>query len=188
MRKIVAGLFMSLDGVVDSPASSPHEWTNTEMAEWMADGIAQADSVLLGARSYLLLAEFWRHQGNDLPMARFLNRSPKYVLSASVDTLDWQPAALIRGNLREELTTLKGQPGKNIQVPGSPRLVRWLLCNGLLDELRLAICPVVVGPGMRLFDEISKQITLTLMAAKTASNGVVVLTYQPARSNTRAAA
>jgi len=67
MRKIVAGLFMSLDGVVDSPASSPHEWTNTEMAEWMADGIAQADSVLLGARSYLLLAEFWRHQGNDLP-------------------------------------------------------------------------------------------------------------------------
>lgn len=182
MRKIVAGLFMSLDGVVDSPENSPHKWTNNEMTEWMAAGIAQADAVLLGPRTYLLLAQFWQHQSSDVPMAHFLNDSPKYVVSATLDRLEWQPATVIKGDLAKELTKLKAQPGKNIQIPGSPRLVRWLLRDGLLDELNLAICPVVVGSGMRLFDGITNQVNLKLIDSKFFSNGVLGVTYQQVRS------
>ena len=181
MRKIVAGLYMSLDGIVDSPESAPHRWTNKEMTEWIAAGIAQADAVLLGPRTYRLLAQFWQHQPSDVPMARFLNNSPKYVASSTLNTLEWQPATLIKGDLAKELTKLKVQPGKNIQIPGSPRLVRSLLRDGLLDELHLAICPVVVGSGLRLFDEIGHQVNLRLVNSTTFNNGVLGVSYQPVR-------
>lgn len=113
-------------------------------------------------------------------VARFLNRSAKYLVSSTIteDTLEWQPATLIKGELFEEITKLKQQPGKNIQIPGSPRLVRSLLMNGLLDELRLNICPVVVGSEMRIFDEITNQVPLQLVDSKAYSNGVVALTYR----------
>lgn len=181
-RKIVAGLYMSLDGVVDSPEKWGFPYTNKEMTEWMAAGIAQADAVLLGPRTYLLFAQLWQHQSSDVPMANFLNNSPKYVVSDTMDTLEWQPATLIKGDLVEELTKLKQQPGKNIQIPGSPRLVRSLLRDGLLDELSLYICPVVVGSGMRLFNEITNQVNLKLVDSKIFSNGVLGVKYQPVRS------
>lgn len=179
-RKIVAGLFMSLDGVVDSLEASPKKWGSNEMNETIAAGVAQADTVLLGPRTYKMLAQFWQHQSDDLPMARFLNHSDKYLVSSTIteDMLEWQPASLIKGNLFEEIMELKQQPGKNIQIPGSPKLVRSLLQNGLLDELRLNICPVVVGSGMRLFDEITNQVPLHLVDSKAYSNGVVGLTYR----------
>lgn len=179
-RKIVAGLFMSLDGVVDSLEASPKKWGSNEMNETIAAGVAQADTVLLGPRTYKMLAQFWRHQSDDLPMARFLNHSDKYLVSSTIteDMLEWQPASLIKGNLFEEIMELKQQPGKNIQIPGSPKLVRSLLQNGLLDELRLNICPLVVGSGMRLFDEITNQVPLHLVDSKAYSNGVVGLTYR----------
>ena len=82
--------------------------------------------------------------------------------------------------LTEELGKLKQQPGKNIQVPGSPTLVRSLLREGLLlDELSLAICPLVVGSGMRLFDELTEQVRLKLVESRALSTGVLAATYQP---------
>ncbi|OZQ65087.1 hypothetical protein CA600_15195 [Paenibacillus sp. VTT E-133280] len=113
-------------------------------------------------------------------MARFLNHSDKYLVPSTIteDMLEWQPASLIKGNLFEEIMKLKQQPEKNIQIPGSPKLVRSLLQNGLLNELRLNICPVVVGSGLRLFDEITNQVPLHLVDSKAYSNGVVGLTYR----------
>ncbi|OMD45989.1 hypothetical protein BSK51_27990 [Paenibacillus odorifer] len=179
-RKIVAGLFISLDGVVDSLEASPKKWGSNEMNETIAAGVAQADTVMLGPRTYKMLAQFWQHQSDNLPMARFLNHSDKYLVSSTIteDMLEWQPASLIKGKLFEEIMKLKQRPGKNIQIPGSPRLVRSLLQNGLLDELRLNICPVVIGSGMRLFDEITNQVPLHLVDSKAYSNGVVGLTYR----------
>jgi dihydrofolate reductase len=191
MRKIVAGLFISLDGVVDSPESSPHRWTSQDVTEWIADGMAQADAVLLGPRTYRLLAQFWQHRGGDVPIASFLNNSPKYVVSHAPDTmgtLAWQPATLIRGDLASELAKLKARPGKNIQVPGSPGLVRSLLRDGMLDELNLAICPIVVGPGTRLFDGMTAPLGLRLLNAQAFGNGVLAARYQPVRSEVPAGA
>ncbi len=179
MRKIVAGLFMSLDGVVESPSQWGFQYMTNEMAKGMAYGVAQADAVLLGRRTYLEFAEMWPSQGSEVPMADFLNHSPKYVVSSKLDSLPWQPATLIRGDLAAELNRLKQQPGKNIQVPGSPRLVRSLLSLGLLDELSLSICPVVVGPGLRLFEGITGQIPLRVIHSTVLSNGVIGVTYQP---------
>jgi len=183
MRRIVAGLFMSLDGVVESPYKWGFQYMNEELTQRITAGIAQADAVLLGRRTFLEFAELWPNQGSDVPMAHFLNSSPKYVVSATLHTpLKWANSSLISGDLRRELTKLKQQPGKNIQIPGSPMLVRSLLRDGLLDELGLSICPVVVGSGMHLFDEITTQIALKLVDSTTFSNGMLGVTYQPAET------
>jgi dihydrofolate reductase len=181
MRKIVAGLLMSLDGVVEAPG----EWGfsryfNDEMRDGISAGIAQADAVLLGRRTYLEFAELWPKQGSDVLMADFLNHSPKYVVSSTLKTLDWANSTLLTGNLTEALNKLKRQPGKDILIPGSPTLVRALVSAGLLDVLNLNVCPVVVGSGMRLFDGIVDPIHLTLVHTTTLSNGVVGMTYSPA--------
>jgi dihydrofolate reductase len=182
MRKIVAGLFMSLDGVIDSPENSPKKWGNAEIMARIAEGVAKADTVLLGPQTYQFLAGFWQHQSNDVPMAKFLNNSPKYVVSQTLDTLDWQPATLLRGDFVDEITKLKQQSGLNIQVPGSPTLVRSLLREGLLDELNLNICPVVAGSGTRLFEGIEESMNLKLIDSKGYSNGVLAVTYQIVKS------
>jgi dihydrofolate reductase len=181
MRKIVAGLLISLDGVVESPGKwGFSRYFSDEMSEGIAAGMAQADAVLLGRRTYLEFAELWPNQGSDVLMADFLNGSPKYVVSSTIDTLEWANSSLVAGDLAEELTKLKQQPGKNILIPGSPTLVRSLLRDGLLDELSLNICPLVVGSGMRLFDQMTAQVPLHLVESTTLRNGVLGVTYQPA--------
>jgi dihydrofolate reductase len=179
MRIITAGLFISLDGVVESPGQWGFQFMNDEMSQEISAGISQADAVLLGKRTYLEFAQLWPGQGSDVLMADFLNHSPKYVVSSTLDSLIWQPAIQIKGDLIEEISRLKQSPGKNIQVPGSPTLIRFLLMNGLLDVLNLSICPVVVGSGMRLFDQITNTLNLKLMHSTTLSNGVIGATYTP---------
>jgi dihydrofolate reductase len=184
-RKIAAGLFISLDGVVEAPSQWGFQYMTAEMSKGISAGIALADTVLLGRRTYLEFAELWPNQGSDVPMADFLNHSPKYVVSATLDKLAWQPATLIKDNLAQELMKLKHQPGGTIQIPGSPTLVRSLLRDGLLDMLSLTICPIVVGSGLRLFDEITKQVPLKLAHATILSSGAIGATYQPAGSDSR---
>jgi dihydrofolate reductase len=152
------------------------------MFEWIGAGLPQADAILLGRRTYLEFAELWPSQGSSVPMADFLNNTPKYVVSSMLDTLDWGPSSLVRGDLAEEIRNLKQQPGKNIQIPGSPTLVRSLLCDGLLDELSIGIAPIVVGSGMRLFDEITEQVPLKVLESKTLDTGMLAVTYQPVNS------
>jgi dihydrofolate reductase len=177
MRKLVAGLAMSLDGVVDSPSN----WIafDDEMGAVIGAGIARSDAVLLGRRTYLEFADLWPKQGNDVPMAKFLNNTPKYIASSTLDSLEWANSSLVTGDLVEEVTRLKQRPGKNILMPGSPRLVRSMLREGLLDELSLMIAPVVVGSGARLFDELTERVPLELTESATLSTGVLSVSYRP---------
>jgi dihydrofolate reductase len=183
MRKVVAGLAITLDGVVESPSQSGWMRFNGEMWEMIGAGIAQSDAILLGRRTYLEFAALWPALGSDVPMADYMNNTPKYVVSSTLtpqDTREWASSHLVSGDLADVVATLKQQPGKNIQVPGSPRLVRSLLRDGLLDELSLMIHPIVLGSGMCLFDEVPHQVRLTLVGSKALSNGVLSVTYQPA--------
>jgi len=181
MRKLVAGLFISLDGVVEAPDRWQSPYFNDELMAGISAGVAQADTILLGRRTYLQFAQMWPAMGSDSPMAEFMNRTPKHVASRSLaPPLDWANSHLITGDLAEALGKLKEQPGRNIQVPGSPRLVRSLLRDGLLDELTLSLHPLVVGSGMRLFDDLTEHIRLDLVDSTTLSTGVVGLTYRPA--------
>ena len=176
MRKLVAGLAITLDGVVDSPSGN---WMmfNDEMRDIIDAGVAEADAILLGRRTYLEFAEMWPRLGSDVPMADFMNDTPKYVASSTLRTVDWAGSTLLTSDLTTELTELKRRPGKNIQIPGSPRLVRSLLSDGLLDELSLMIHPVVLGTGARLFDEQTDRMELELTDSRTLSTGVVSATY-----------
>jgi dihydrofolate reductase len=131
MRKLVAGLAMSLDGVVEAPEQWGFQYFNDDVYEAIGAGIAQADAVLLGRRTYLEFAALWPTQTSEVPMADFLNSAPKYVVSATLDSLPWGPASPLPGDLAEALTRLKRQPGKDILIPGSPRLVGSLLGQGL---------------------------------------------------------
>jgi dihydrofolate reductase len=180
MRKIVAGLFMTLDGVVESPEKWQLPYFNDEMAAALEAGMAASDAILLGRRTYQEFAGFWPDQGSDVPFADHINNTPKLVVSTTLDTVEWRNSTLIKGDVAQELTKLKQQPGKNISMTGSGTLVGWLLRQGLLDELGLLVCPIVVGSGRRLFQDAGDQVPLKLVDSKTFSTGVLSLTYASA--------
>jgi dihydrofolate reductase len=180
MRKIVAGLFISLDGVIEAPEKWQFPYFSDEVGEAVGSQMARADTMLLGRRTYQEFAGYWPQQGSDVPFADEMNNTPKLVVSTTLDTVEWQNSTLIKDNLVEELSRLKQQPGKNINITGSGTLVRSLLRDNLLDELWLLVHPVVVGGGKRLFEEGGDQVALNLQEAKTFSKGVVSLAYEPA--------
>jgi dihydrofolate reductase len=183
MRKIVAGEFVSLDGVVESPASWHFPYFNDEMGEAVGASMAEADAMLLGRVTYQEFASYWPGiDPADEPFAAYMNDTPKYVVSTTLQEAEWQNSTLIGENVVEEISRLKQQPGKNIAITGSGTLVESLLQADLLDELGLMVHPIVLGSGKRLFGGGGGPKGLELVDSKTFSTGVVYLTYRPARS------
>jgi dihydrofolate reductase len=183
MRKIISGLFISLDGVTEAPDQWQFDHFDDEMMETLAAHIAQEDGIILGRVTYQEWAPYWP-TSTDEPYASHINATPKYVVSTTLDKVEWgqwDNIKLIKGNLAEELARLKQQPGKNIGVSGSPTLVQSLLQADLLDELILMVHPVVAGKGKRLFKDGSELKRLKLVNSKTTPTGVAILTYQPRR-------
>jgi dihydrofolate reductase len=176
VRRIVAGLAMTLDGVVESPTPTWMRF-DQEVNDVISAGIAEADAILLGRNTYLQFAELWPALAGTSAMADFMNNSPKYIVSSSLTQLQWSNSTLLTGELAPALAELKNRPGKNIQVPGSPRLVSSLVREGLLDELNLMLHPIVLGTGACLFDGVTKRVELELVRSDRLANGVVVLTY-----------
>ena len=179
MRKIVAGLFMSVDGVVDAPDAWTGPYFSPEVGQLVGSLIAEGDTLLLGRVTYQGFAAAFGGQTGG--MADTMNSFPKVVVSTTLDRADWQNSTLISTNIAGEITKLKQQPGRNINVSGSGTLVDWLVRQGLLDRLDLLVFPVVVGHGKRLFGD-GSQVPMSLAASKAFSSGVVHLTYHPAGS------
>lgn len=183
MRKIVSGLFISLDGITESPDKWQLDFFDDDLGAAMAAHTAVEDTILLGRVTYQDWVGYWP-TSTDEPYASHINNTPKYVVSTTLDKVDWgkwDKPKLIKGNVAGEIAKLKQQPGKNIGVAGSPTLVRSLLQDNLLDELTLMVHPIVVGSGKRLFKEASGPRRLKLVDSKTTSTGVAILTYQPAQ-------
>ena len=178
MRKVVAGLFISLDGVIQSPNQWQFDHFDNEMMAAMEAHIAKEDTILLGRVTYQEWAAYWPNS-TDEPYASHINNTAKYVVSTTLNQVEWKNSTLIRGTMSEEIEKLKRQSGKNIGVAGSPTLVESLLHQDLLDELTLMVHPVVVGSGKRLFKEGRELKRLRLVDSQTTSTGVVLLTYQP---------
>jgi dihydrofolate reductase len=181
MRKLAASFFISLDGVVEAPQNWHFPYFNDEMGAVVGDAIAASDTFLLGRRTYEEWSAFWPHQDAAAnPMATAMNETPKVVVSTTLERVDWQNSTLLRGDLAEAITALKEQPGGNIGMSGSATLVRSLLEQGLVDELRLLVHPLVVGSGSRLFENGTAPVSLELVDSRTFTTGVVDLAYRMA--------
>jgi dihydrofolate reductase len=177
MRKIVAGLHMSLDGVVESPEQWSFDYYCDEVGQSIKSRRDATETLLLGRQTYQEFAAIWPGQSGEV--ADFMNNTPKLVVSTSLTSVDWSGATLLEGDVATALRALKDQPGGNITVTGSATLVRSLVSAGVLDELHLMICPIVVGAGKRLFAD-GARTPLRLAASETFPTGVAHLTYHPA--------
>jgi len=177
MRKIVAGLFISLDGVVEAPETWHFPYFNEEMGEIVGEQMAAADTMLLGRVTYDGFAAYWPDSQDEI--APQMNDTPKIVVSTTLESADWKNSTLVSGELAKSLTYFKQQPGKDISVVGSPTLVQSLLRENLLDELRLLIHPVAIGSGKRLFAQ-GDRVALHLASSRILSTGVIYAVYEPA--------
>jgi dihydrofolate reductase len=178
MRKVVSGLFISLDGVVESPEKWQFDNFDADMGAALEAHITAEDTILLGRVTYQDWAPYWPTSADE-PYASHINNTPKYVFSTTLDKVEWKNSTLVKGSLADEIARLKKLPGKNIGVAGSPTLVRSLLQQNLLDELTLMFHPVIVGKGNRLFKDGSDLKRLKLVASQITSTGVSILTFQP---------
>jgi len=142
----------------------------------------RADAFLFGRRTYELFAGFWGaiEELRAHPIGVALNKTPKYVASATLTEPRWGDTTVLSGDLAVAIGELKARPGGELQVHGSGTLVRWLLENDLVDELTLLIVPVVLGQGTRLFPGTGLDIALDLVESRVDSKGVTIQVYRPA--------
>ena len=190
MRKITAGVFISLDGVVEAPDHWHFPYFNEEMGVAVDATLGAADTVLFGRKTYDSFAGAWPEReaagGDDAGLARALGDARKIVVSNQKLEFTWRNSEQLEGDLVEAVTALKYEPGGNIALSGSVSVVRQLLAAGLLDELHLLVRPIGVRKGMRLFDEGETPIPLRLISSETFKTGVLNLVYAPAESTDEA--
>ncbi len=186
VRKITAGLFISLDGVVEAPDQWHFPYFNDEMGDAVDATLGAVDTMLFGRKTYDSFAGAWPEReaagGEDAHFAKKLGDARKIVASKQALELTWRNSEQLQGDLVEAVTALKNEPGDSpIGMSGSVSVVRQLLAAGLLDELHLLVHPIAVRKGMRLFDE-GEPIPLELVSSETFGTGVLNLVYAPAES------
>jgi dihydrofolate reductase len=179
MRKIVAGMMVSVDGVVEAPEAWTGPYFSQDLGQLVGSLMADADTLLLGRATYEAFAASFAGNAGD-PMAARMSAVQKAVVSTTLSRADWENTTLIGADVAGEVARLKQQPGKNINVSGSPTLVTWLLRQGLLDELNLLLFPVVVGHGKRLFEAEGNATGLTLSHSQALDSGVIQIVYSAA--------
>jgi dihydrofolate reductase len=180
VRKINSYFFISLDGVVESPDKWHVPYFDDELGAAVGDGFAGADALLMGRVLYDEWAAYWP-QHADQPFGDVMNSIKKYVVSNGLQSAEWQNSEIISGDAAQKLTDIKAEDGGDINMSGSAATVRWLLREGLLDELNLLVHPIVVGGGLaRLFPPDEPSIPLELLSAQTFNTGVLNLRYAPA--------
>lgn len=176
MGTIRSSLFISLDGVIESPETWHFDYFNDEMGAAVGALMTENDATLLGRQTYDEFAGYWPNADINDPITEQMNRSRKYVVSSTLNDARWENSIVISGDVKAELTKLKQDT--RLGTTGSATLVRWLLEQGLVDELHLLVHPVVVGHGKKLFGDGAK-VPLKLVSATTFTTGVLHLVYAP---------
>ncbi|CAN5151036.1 dihydrofolate reductase family protein [soil metagenome] len=179
--KIVTGLFTSLDGVVDADDDWQYPYFDEELFAGVAASWDSTGTLLLGRRSYEGY-ERLRVEHPESPMLAFLDATPTYVVSSTLNNASHDRVTII-GADPERIVQLRREREGDVLVLGSPTLVRWLLVNGLLNELNMTVLPIVVGDGLRLFDEMpAKRVALRLTGSTALHSGALELRYSPTGS------
>jgi dihydrofolate reductase len=186
MRRIIVSEFMTLDGVVESPGGNetphPHggwqfKYLHPEGGKYKVDELAGVEALLLGRKTFENFAGHWPKQ-TDKEFAEPINRYPKYVVSRSLEKVNWNNSHILR-DLEKDVAALKKTPGGDILVYGSATLVQGLLHHRLVDELRLMVFPLSIGGGLRIFDDKRELQKFKLKQSRVLDNGVVILEYLP---------
>ncbi len=191
MRKLVAVTQMTLDGVMQAlggPEEDPSGgfeqggWSVNYFDEVLEEAIGEAMTrpfdLLLGRKTYEIFAAHWPY--DEGPIAERFNGATKYVASRTLDRLEWNNSTLLEGEVETAVAALKEGDGPELQVYGSSELLQTLLANGLVDEFRLWIFPVIAGSGKRLFGAGAVPAGLDLTSSSTSNSGVLIATYEPA--------
>jgi dihydrofolate reductase len=181
MRKVIVSNVMSLDGFFEGPKKEL-DWfvVDEEFFEYAREMLRAADTLLFGRATYRHMADYWPSAPPD-EIADKMNSLPKIVFSQTLQKVEWKNSRLVRGNIAEEISNLKNQPGKDMVVLGSASLASSLLQLGLVDEYRVILTPVLIGAGTPLFRDINTRLKLQLLRVRSLASGVVVLYYQRAR-------
>ena len=177
MRKLIAAVYLSLDGVMEEPTWTMPYWSDG-FRHYKRDELFASDALLLGRVTYQGFASAWPGITDEDGFAERMNALPKFVAGVTLREAEWN-AEIIEGDVAHEVARLKAQSGGDLLIYGSADLIASLLPHKLIDELRLIICPVVLGEGKRLFPD-GAQAKLELAEARTFDMGVAVLTYRPA--------
>lgn len=191
MRQIVINEFMTLDGIIQAPGGPDEDrsgnfkyggWSanywDDQMNEAMADFTGKEYELLLGRKTYEIFAAHWPYHTED-EIGVGLNKAKKYVVSNTLDKLDWNNSHLVKGDVVKELIKLKQQDGPEIQLYGSANLVQTLLKNNLVDAIHLFIFPLVIGQGKRLFEEGIVPSQFQVSDSRVSSTGTVIAKYKP---------
>jgi dihydrofolate reductase len=178
MRKVIVSTMMSLDGVKENPHHWSFDFWSDEIAQYAYAQLFATDALVMGRLTYEGFAEAWSARAGADEFADRINNMPKYVASRTAQApLTWN-ATLIEGDAATAVAQLKQQPGLDILQYGYGELTHSLLQQGLVDELRLLVYPVVVGSGGRIFEKLDKT-PLKLLESRSFATGVVALHYQP---------
>ena len=188
MRRLIAQEFMTLDGVMEAPGLEEHVQGRNGWALLLSDADLQrynlelfnrCDALLLGRVTFQIWEIWWPTANDAAGFSTRVNAMPKYVVSNTLTSVDWENTTILRGDLRENVANLKSQEGGDILLNGSGDLLAGLLELGLIDEFRILVFPIVLGSGKRLFRDNIDMTHLRLMNTQAFSSGVVVLTYEP---------
>jgi dihydrofolate reductase len=190
MRRIVVTEFVSLDGVMEDPGGAEGTagggWAfkferGAEGDKYKLDELMAADAMLLGRVTYEGFAQAWPSITDEVGFADRMNGMPKYVVSSTLQKAEWNNSRVLRGDVAAEVGKLKQEPGGDILVAGSARLVHALQEADLVDEYRLMVYPTVLGAGKRLFADGGRASALRLVEARPAG-AVAIMTLQPVRA------
>ena len=181
MGKIIVHEFMSLDGVIDDP-----RWTFdypfvTEMGEAIAQAMGSCEALLLGRKTYEMFEPAWsKRTAAEDPGAPFMNDSPKYVVSSTLNEATWNNSKIIGGYDAGAIRSLKESIAGGIYISGSGQLVRALIADELADEFHLFIFPLTLGAGSRIFADGARSTKFKHVGSQSFSNGVVHAVYERA--------
>jgi class 3 adenylate cyclase len=189
MRKLIASEFVTLDGVMEAPGHDQHrdgrnawalQYAGEDQQRFKIDEVFEAGAILLGRVTYEIFAAFWPTAPKDEGFADRMNSIPKYVVSKTLRSASWKNTTVLGGDPAEEVSRLKRQPGGDIMLYGSARLLTSLIRANLVDEYRVMVFPVLLGSGAPLFQDLRDTRHLRLVDTRTFRSGVTVLTYEPA--------